>query len=149
MIFASFLVISCQTDDDSTSSDTTGQTIIEATATATDGNWRVQSYIDSGVDETSDFAGYTFIFSADGKITASNGTTTLEGVWSITDSDSSSDDDSEEDLDFNIVFAVSADHDFDDLNDDWDILSISSSKIDLRDVSGGDGSIDLLAFVKI
>ena len=35
---------------------------------------------------------------------------------------------------------------WDDLEDDRDVLSISDSKIDLKDVSGGDGSIDLLTF---
>jgi hypothetical protein len=37
---------------------------------------------------------------------------------------------------------------FDELDDDWEILTQSSSKIELRDVSGGNGTTDLLTFEK-
>jgi hypothetical protein len=53
-------------------------------------------------------------------------------------------DDSSDDLDFNIFFNVA--NDFEDLNDDWDIISQSSSKIELIDISGGNGGTDYLTF---
>ena len=39
-------------------------------------------------------------------------------------------------------------NDFEDLNDDWDIISQSSSKIELIDISGGNGGTDYLTFEK-
>ena len=50
------------------------------------------------------------------------------------------------DIDFNIFFASPAD--FAELSDDWEIISHSATKIELRDVSGGNGGIDLLTFEK-
>ena len=47
------------------------------------------------------------------------------------------------------MFAVSSTSDFDDLIDDWDFLSVSQTKIELFDVSGGDGTTDYLTFEKI
>jgi hypothetical protein len=77
-------------------------------------------------------------------LTSDNGTNTYEGTWSISDSNSS--DDSPDDLDFNILFNLT--NDFEDLNDDWDILSVTASKIELVDVSGGNGGTDFLTFEK-
>ncbi|MBT8324788.1 MAG: hypothetical protein HKN99_10990 [Winogradskyella sp.] len=112
-------------------------------------SWRISSYIDSGEDETSDFEFYNFTFASDGTLTASNGTNTLVGSWSVTaSSSSSSDDDDDDDIDFNINFPVPDSNPFEDLNDDWDVISYTSTSIVLRDVSGGDGSVDSLSFVQ-
>ena len=139
---------SCATDDDS-SSNTSDVQIMEAQSIANTGTWMITNFNDSGQDETSDFNGYTFDFASDGVLTATNGTNTLTGTWSITDdSNSSSDDDSsdDDDIDFNILFSVSQSNDFEDLNDDWDIVSITENRIELRDVSGGNGGTDILVF---
>lgn len=109
-----------------------------------EGTWRISNFVDSGTNETSDFTGYNFTFSTDGKLTASNGTNTYTGTWSITDSNS--DDDSKDDLDFNIYFNLT--NNFEDLNDDWDISSQSETKLELIDVSGGNGGTDYLTFEK-
>jgi len=50
------------------------------------------------------------------------------------------------DIDFNIFFASPAD--FAELSDDWDIISHTATKIELKDVSGGNGGTDLLTFEK-
>lgn len=113
------------------------------------GGWTVQKMIDSGQDETSDFQGYTLTFNSDGTLSATNGAQTHTGTWSVTNSNSSDDDSSDDsDVDFNINFNVSDSHDFDDLNDDWDIISHSDTKIELEDVSGGNGDTDLLTLVR-
>ncbi len=115
---------------------------------AISGTWVINSYIDSGTDETSDYNGYTFSFNADGSLVADNGSTTVTGTWSVTADDSSDDDDydSNDDIDFNIFFASPPV--FEELTDDWDIVSRSSTRIELIDISGGDGSTDTLIFVK-
>lgn len=109
------------------------------------GQWRITSFIDSGNDETNHFTGYTFTFADNGSLTATNGGNTYTGNWSITDSNSN--DDSPDDIDFNISF--SAPDDFEELSEDWDIVSQSSSRIELRHVSGGNGGTDNLVFEKI
>ena len=76
----------------------------------------------------------------------------MNGIWSVVDGsgNSSSDDDgnSTDDDDFNILFSVPATSDFDDLNDDWDIISVTANKIELIDISGGNGGTDFLTFEK-
>ncbi|MCB0457968.1 MAG: hypothetical protein KDC91_09510 [Flavobacteriaceae bacterium] len=119
---------------------------------AQSGTWRITSFIDSGQDETSDFNGYIFTFNENGTVTATKGATTISGTWSVSDdsSNSSSDDDgnSTDDDDFNLFFSVSPDSDFEDLNDDWDFISVSSTKMELIDISGGNGGTDYLTFQK-
>ena len=107
-----------------------------------DGTWRITKFVDSGDDETSDFSGYNFTFEDSGVLQASNGSNNYTGTWSISDSNSS--DYSQDDLDFNINFNLT--NDFEDLNDDWDFVSQSETKIELIDISGGNGDTDYLTF---
>ena len=67
----------------------------EITTTATSGWWTITKFVDSGKNETSDFAGYGFSFNADGSLVADNGSTTISGSWSISIDDDTSDDDSD------------------------------------------------------
>ncbi|MBU2018304.1 MAG: META domain-containing protein [Bacteroidetes bacterium] len=110
----------------------------------TSGSWRITYFNDSGTNETANFNSYNFTFNGDGTLTAVNGSNTYSGTWSVTDSNSN--DDSPDDLDFNIYFKLT--NDFEDLNDDWDIISHTSSELKLNDVSGGNGGTDELTFVK-
>ena len=128
-------------DDDGSHDDNRGE-IQQVIEQAESGIWRVTSFIDSGQDETNDFIGYNFTFQSNGTVIASNDNNTINGTWSITDSSGSSDDD----IDFNMFFNVSDSNKFEDLNDDWDIVSHSQDVIRLRDVSGGNGGIDTLTF---
>lgn len=110
------------------------------------GTWRITKFIDSGSDETNHFTGYTFTFNSSGVLNSTNGTNSYNGTWSITESNSDDDSKDDLDLDFNINFNLT--NDFEDLNDDWDFVSESSTKIELIDVSGGNGGTDYLTFEK-
>jgi len=110
------------------------------------GDWMITYYFDSEMEETSDYVNYTFSFNADGTLGATDGNSSLSGAWSVSSSDNSNDDDSSNDVDFNILF--SSPDIFVELSDDWDIKKYSNNKIELVDVSGGDGSTDLLTFEK-
>jgi len=118
--------------------------IAEVKSNVQTGTWRITKFIDSGKDETNYFTGYNFTFNSSGVLNANNGTNNYNGTWSITDSNSN--DDSPNDLDFNIYFNLT--NKFLDLNDDWDFISQSSTKIELIDVSGGNGGTDYLTFEK-
>lgn len=147
LVLLCFSLMSSMCSDDDTPSNSNAQEIAEIENTVQAGTWRITNFIDSGQNETSDFNGYNFTFQSNGTLIASSNATTLTGTWSVTD-DSNSNDDSnnDDDIDFNIFFPVSDDHDFEDLNDDWDIVSRTSTVIELIDVSGGNGGTDLLKF---
>lgn len=141
------LVCSCESSDDS-STEISSIDIDEIRAITTSGIWMVAKYEEDGVDETSNFIGYGFNFNSDGVLNVSNQSTSLSGAWSIqSDSDSRDDDSSDSiDVDFNIFFT--SPNDFAEISEDWDIVSYGNSRIELKDISGGDGSIDMLVFEK-
>ncbi len=134
------LLASCSKSDDNPSKNTQ-QTVQNSVQ---NGTWRISKFIESGTEQTNHFAGYNFTFNSSGILNANNGTNNYNGIWSITDNNSN--DDSQDDLDFNILFDLS--NDFEELNDDWDFVSQSSTKIELIDVSGGNGGTDYLTFEK-
>jgi hypothetical protein len=102
----------------------------------------ITRFEDSGSNETSSFAGYDFVFGASGTLTASSASNIFIGSWGVTDDNGK--DDNSNDLHFNIIFDLN--NSFDELNDDWHFVSHSASKIELIDVSGGNGGTDYLTF---
>jgi hypothetical protein len=142
-LFAFTILMSCSTSDDNSvnPANILQQQIIQTTTTAQSGTWRIVSFLDNGIDETDNFFGYTFTFSSNGTVTAETLNDTESGTWSVSSSSSSS-----SSVDFNIFFNVPDTHDFDDLNDDWDILALDTNRIELQDISGGNGGTDTLIF---
>lgn len=143
LLSLTLLSTTCSSDDDNSPIDNTAQ-IDDISDTAESGNWIITYFYDTDSDETSDYNGYTFTFENSGTLTATNGTNTYSGLWSVTNSNSN--DDSSNDIDFNIFFASPPD--FEELSDDWEIITYNASKIELTDVSGGNGGIDFLTFEK-
>ncbi len=152
MLSFSLLSATCSSnDDDGQDPNNNSVVIAEVTATLQTGTWRITNFVDSGTDETNDFAGYNFTFNNNGTLAANNGSTTVTGTWSITNSGSSSsgsstDDDgnSSSDVDFNIAFASPPD--FAELTEDWHIVSHTGTRIVLIHISGGNGGTDNLTF---
>lgn len=132
----------CSNDDNNSNPSADPTPVIN---TVNQGTWRITLYNDSGTIKTSNFTGYNFTFGSGNALTAANGSNTYIGTWSVTSGDSN-DDNPSNDLDFNIGFSTPAN--FADLTDDWDIVTYTASKIELRDVSGGNGGTDLLTFEK-
>ena len=141
------LLLSCSNDEDDNPLDPV-QAVSDIQSSVVEGDWMISSYVDSGVDETSDYSAFTFTFTGDGVVTASSEAEMLTGAWTVDHDDSSNDDSSDSDVDFTLLFGVPDTHDFDDLNDDWDVVSYTSTMISLRDVSGGSGEIDTLIFTR-
>jgi len=141
-------MIACDDNGDDVNPATQAQ-ISEVKSIASEGQWIVTYFWDSDKDETSSFTGYSFDFAANGSLVATKSATSITGQWSITgedddDDDSDDDDDDYDDVDFNIVFSTPAD--FEELTEDWHIISISNTKIELIHVSGGNGGTDYLTF---
>lgn len=107
-------------------------------AILTDGLWIVASYTEDADDQTSDYAGYVLDFNMDGTVSASNGSNTNNGTWSVFSSGN------QMTLDFG------TDIPFDEFNDDdWDVISVSSTQVIIQDVSGGGGGTDTLTLQKL
>ncbi len=128
-------VVACSSDDDASNNPSISQVVTNVSS----GTWRVTLFSEGGVNQTSDFAGYNFTFAANNVVTAENGSSTVLGTW-ITGTDDST-------LKMILSFDVLAGP-FEEISEDWRILSSTSTKLELRHVSGGDGSIDLLTFQK-
>lgn len=142
------LFAGCESDEDPIQGNQADAAELRATAQA--GQWRITYFFDTDSEETADYDGYVFTFSADGAVMAEKGEIAISGTWSITeDSDDSFDDspDESDDVDFNLFFSTPPD--FEELSDDWDILEYSDTLIKLTDVSGGNGGTDFLTFEKI
>lgn len=144
-----FGLVACSSDDDS--GNNPGQHIPEWKQTVQTGTWKISLYQDDNNDETHHYEGYVFTFGENNILTAVLGDQTISGSWSITLDDDWGDDDdgnNPDDIDFNIFFASPPN--FEELSDDWEIISISSSKIELKDdLDDNDDDEDYLTFVKI
>ena len=128
---------SCDTGG-SSSSTFDPQTLIN---TAKKKTWRVQSYIESGIDETSHFTAYNFTFADANAVTATNGTNTYTGTWSVTRVINQ--DEQTQELYFNLGFTAPAD--FIDLTKNWYVTSYSTSMIYLLPSNGSTGNVLILA----
>ncbi|AXG70933.1 hypothetical protein KORDIASMS9_03188 [Kordia sp. SMS9] len=101
----------------------------------TTGIWIVDSYTDDGVDETADYNGYQLTFANNGTVQAVNGAT-INGTWDVQSSGS-------------VLLLNFGAIPFDEFNDDWDVISISDTQVQLQDVSGGGGGTDTLTLSKL
>lgn len=116
-----------------------GGNTTELTNILKDGQWYVQSYIDDGDDETNDYNNYTLAFNSDGTVIATNNSNTISGTWSVVNSSNG--------LDVILDFGTAMP--FDEFNDDWDVVIYTTTKVELFDVSGGNGGTDYLTFQKL
>lgn len=105
-----------------------------------DGQWFVQSYIDSGNDETGNYNGYILTFNSDGTVDATNASGTISGSWNVISSSNNG-------LDLILDFGTQIP--FDEFNDDWDVSNYTDTLVELFDISGGNGSTDYLTFAKL
>ena len=145
LLTISLMSMQCSSDDENSPNDNSAeiQNVVNSVQT---GNWVITYFFDTDSDETSNYTGYEFTFGTNGVLTASNGTNTYTGTWSVSDGNSNDDSSSDDDIDFNILFVSPPN--FEELSDDWDIVSYTSTKIQLTDVSGGNGGTDFLTFEK-
>lgn len=137
VILAIVVFASCSSDDDSGNVNTNEFEQIKNTLIQ--GEWKVSKLIDGESDHTSDFESFTFTFSEDGTVAATNDLFTENGTWAYDNSSSNEE----------LVLQFSETTPFDEINDDWDIVTVTNSKVELSDVSGGNGDVELLTFTKL
>jgi hypothetical protein len=127
----------CSSNDDAGDANTIEFEKIKTTLP--EGEWKISNLIDGQSDHTEDFQSFVFTFNEDGTVAATNDLYSEPGTWTYDNSSSSSE---------KLVLQFSETTPFDEINDDWEIVLVSSSTVELRDVSGGDGDIELLTFTK-
>jgi hypothetical protein len=146
LVFAILLAGCDDSDDDSGGH--SSETVADIQRKAGNGQWRITYFFDTDEEETDNFTGYIFEFNNGDIVTATDGSNNYSGNWSVTHDGSHDDNHTQfEDIDFNIEF--SHPDDFEELSEDWEIISLSDSKIELRHISGGNGGTDLLTFEKL
>lgn len=103
------------------------------------GDWTVAKYTEGDVDETSNYEGYDFSFSAEHKVTVStNLDPLLDGIWRVVR-------DSEGEL--RIYLNLGDEELFGELTEAWRLISLEQNRIELKNING-DGSYDILVFEK-
>ncbi len=103
------------------------------------GTWNVALYQEGETDLTVTYAEMDFNFSADHQVEVSiNADPIAEGLWRIVR-------DSEEGLKFYLNFDF--EYDLGELTEDWKVISITSTRIELKDESD-DGTVETLVFEK-
>ncbi len=99
-------------------------------------DWYITYFFDT-TDQTTDFNDFVFNFASNGTATATYITSTTNGTWSTSSGD-------ETPLQLNLNFGTS--NPLYEIAEDWDVLEATNDIIRLKDVSGGDGSVDFLTF---
>jgi len=103
-----------------------------------EGEWAVANYKDAGIDETVNYQGYKLTFNTDGRVVATNDTDTVNGTWSeIVDGEK-----------HKMVLDFGATVPFDEFAEDWDIVSFTETRVELKDIND-DETIDTLVFEKL
>lgn len=114
-----------------TSGDVVGNTL-----TAPSSIWLVDTYLDDGADETAPYIGFEFTFNANGGLTATDGSSTINGTWSSRNGGTE------------LMLDFDSNDPLDEFNDSWDVISVTDNRLELSDTSGGGGGTDTLIFIK-
>ncbi len=133
LVITVIAVSSCSKDDNSPADPSQTQDNVQS------GTWRVTLYNDSGENRTSYFEGFSFTFNTNGTLSAVKGTVTHNGTYSVY-RDSG-------DTKFEITFQATSGP-FEEISEDWRVITQSASKIELINISGGNGGTDYLTFEK-
>jgi len=119
IMITAIAVTSCKKEDNSSSSNNSTSDI---SGIITSGSWRVSYYHESGNDHTTNFDGYTFTFSSNGNMTATNSSGTTNGTWDIDDSNANE-----------FHMSIGSTTPLTDINNGWLITSHSSTEIQMKD----------------
>ncbi len=104
------------------------------------GEWMVAKYLNGEVDETQNLMAYTFAFQAEHILGITTGQTgdTKAGIWRVLRNS---------DGKLKIYLNAGIEGYLAELTDDWDFVSISANRLELKSTSG-DGTVETLVFEK-
>lgn len=142
LITAILTLVACSSDDDA--QPVTTNEFEDIVMNLSQGTWEVTNFNNNGTDETANFEGFEFAFREDGVLSASTDLFTETGSWLYDDASSDSGDDKEE---LDITFQDPVTESFDDISEDWDILSASETEVNLTEEN--DAGTKVLVFRKL
>lgn len=127
------LVLSgCDNDDDLSNQDP-----VAGAALKIQGQWSVTSYVKEGSNQTSVFQNHFFTFQSNGSILVTkSGSQVSSGTWKVIQDGGQ----------LKLDLVLSGGSYFQEITEDWEIVSTSSGSLSLKNVSGGNGGTDLLVF---
>ena len=137
LALSSIVAFSCKKESQPASA--ADQLITSQKAIVTTNTWKVTLFTENGIDHSSDFNGYVFLFNSDGSVVVNNTISgvSLTGMWNVKASNNSKSDDSghhEGSDDKNkLVITITGSHLMDEISDDLDIVKISESEMWLAD----------------
>lgn len=111
------------------------------TIIVSDGILKITYYWDTGANDEINFDGFNFIFKANNILTATDGTNTYNGTWSITESNRYYIDDLSDEK--NNLILASPVH-FAETIDNWGVIDCPPPCIKLNDIIGENGEANIL-----
>lgn len=101
-----------------------------------DGTWKISLFQENGYNHTSDYEIYTFNFNSNESVQATNNGYKVNGSWVVGRKNGH--------IEFNLMMPSP----LEDLSAGWEVVSNSTTKLELKDINGG-GSVDYLTFTKL
>lgn len=140
-LIAVLFLVACDNDDNGFNSNSPEAQNLRETLISdgeTNGLWRISRFVEDGIDETSDFTGFTFDFQTNDVIIANHNDSNTNGTWlSFTDDGR---------LELRIEFG-SSNLALQELNDDWYFVRQSDTEIVLEE-RNEQGGTDTLIFTR-
>ena len=132
------MLVSCSTKDDA--GDVIANKFEQIKILLPQGKWKISNIYTNNSEHTTDFESFIFTFNEDGTV---NGETDLyaeEGTWIYKSSPESGE---------QLILEFNGTTPFQEISNNWDIVSVSNTKIELSDVGISNDDTQLLAFSKI
>jgi len=111
----------------------------ELVNTLKEGTWAVTNFNNEGVNETNNYTDFVFDFKEDFTVTATKNGDVVGGTWTVIL------DSGELKLDLNFGET----NPFDELNEDWLVITIATTKVELKDVDETTGVVSNLVFERL
>ncbi len=138
LIFSIITFISCNSDDDA--GDVITNKFEQITAILPQGSWEVSKLIDGSDDHTVDFESFIFTFYEDGTVVGETDLFTDHGNWMYRSTSKNGE---------QLLLAFNDVTPFNLITEDWTIVSISNSRVELSLNGEIDGVTNFLVFTKL
>lgn len=139
LLFSVLIMASCSSDDDA--GDVVTNEFERISSVLPQGTWKVTTLIDGNENHTASFESFIFTFNEEGSVIAENDLYSETGIWAYRTTAQEGE---------QLVLAFNEVIPFDEINDDWKIVSVTNTKVELSDVDDNDlDDLDILVFTKI
>jgi hypothetical protein len=104
-----------------------------------EGHWLVANYNKAGDNKTANYDGFELTFADDNTVVAAKDMDKVEGGWA----EITGDEVHKLELDFGTTVP------FDEFNNDWDVVSFTENRIELKDINSDTGAENILVFERL